>query len=167
MKNKFALAVTLIVVAVLIAVFFVWCIYAINHVDNEDNEATGAVLGWVIFLATGIHFSWPLAAVCMLALGILLLATKKVVTAKRTCLALWIICLVLAPFCVISAVATFALSEFFALLAPLQAAVCMLYLACTVWCIVMWAKWRKVKAPYFEQLIPQNEENSFDENTLG
>lgn len=166
MKNKFALAVTLIVVAVLLAVFFVWCIYAINHVDNEDNEATGAVLGWVIFLATGIHLSWPLAAACMITLGILLLATKKVVSAKRTCLALWIICLVLAPFCAISAVATFALSEFFALFAPLQTAVCVLYLACTVWSIVTWAKLRKVKTPYFEQQVPQTEDSS-SENTLG
>lgn len=166
MKNKFALAVTLIVVAVLIAVFFVWCIYAINHVDNENNEATSAVLGWVIFLATGIHFSWPLVAVCMITLGILLLATKKVTSAKRMSLALWIICLVLAPFFAISAMATFALSEFFALLAPLQATICVLYLACTVWCIVTWAKLRKVKTQSFEQQVPQKEDSS-SENTLG
>ncbi len=145
MKRNPIIPILLIVTAVLIAVFFVWCLVAINQIENEDNEATGAILGWVLFLATGIHLSWPIAAAIMLVLGILLLVAKKVVTQKRMYLALWIICLALVIPCLISAMATIALGEYIHLIATAQVILCVLYAVSTVTCFVAWAKLRKIK----------------------
>lgn len=138
MKRKVLASVMLFAAAALLVAFFVAELNVLGKINNEGNEATGAVLGWILLLLT--HLSWLFLAVCYVTFGILLLTTKRSITHKRLCLILWIVCLVALPFCIISAMATFALAEFAPLLTVLQIAAVSVYVAIEIGFFVVWLK---------------------------
>lgn len=138
MKRKVLASVMLFATAALLVAFFVAALNILGQINNEDNEASGAVLGWILLIPT--HFSWLFLAVCYVTFGILLLTTKRSIIHKRLCLVLWIVCLVALPFCIISAMATFALAEFAPLLTVLQIVAAAIYAAIEVGFFVVWFK---------------------------
>ncbi len=138
MKRKVFASIMLFVAATLLATFFAGELNVLGQINNEDNEATGAVLGWILLLPT--HLSWLFLTACYVTFGILFLTTKRSSTHKRLSLVLWIVNLIALPFCVISAMATFALAEFAPLLVVLQIVAATVYITIEIGFIVAWIK---------------------------
>lgn len=123
------------------------CVVLLNVnslVDNQDNQASGAILSWA-FLGVA-HFIWPILALLYLLLSIIALKTKSIVTAKWESLLLTVVSLAALPLCIISSMLTFKLAPFSAVMGVFQAFGIAAHLVATATSIVFLAKTKGKRA---------------------